>query len=58
MISGIGQGFWVTTPLQLAAATTATARRGNFIEPHFSVLEDVDAGARASRHVDGLGADD
>ncbi len=45
VISGIGQGFWVTTPLQLAAATTAMARRGNFIEPHFSVLEDVDAGA-------------
>ena len=31
VISGIGQGFWVTTPLQLAAATTAVARRGNFI---------------------------
>ncbi len=45
VISGIGQGFWVTTPLQLAAATTAMARRGNFIEPHFSILEDVDAGA-------------
>ena len=45
VISGIGQGFWVTTPLQLAAATTAMARRGNFIEPHFSVLEDIDAGA-------------
>ncbi|MEK9669948.1 MAG: penicillin-binding protein 2, partial [Gammaproteobacteria bacterium] len=45
IISGIGQGFWVTTPLQLAVATTAMARRGNFIEPHFSVLEDVDAGA-------------
>ena len=45
VISGIGQGFWVTTPLQLAAATTAMARRGIFIEPHFSVLEDVDAGA-------------
>ena len=45
VMSGIGQGFWVTTPLQLAAATTAMARRGNFIEPHFSVLEDVDAGS-------------
>ena len=45
VISGIGQGFWVTTPLQLAAATTAIARRGNFIEPHFSLLEDIDAGA-------------
>lgn len=45
VISGIGQGFWVTTPLQLAVASTAIARRGNFIEPHFSVLEDVDAGA-------------
>ena len=44
VISGIGQGFWVTTPLQLAAAATATARRGNFIEPHFSMLEDIDAG--------------
>ena len=44
VISGIGQGFWVTTPLQLAASTTAMARRGNFIEPHFSVLEDIDAG--------------
>ena len=45
IISGIGQGFWVTTPLQLAAATTAVARRGNFIDPHFSVLEDLDAGS-------------
>ena len=45
VISGIGQGFWVTTPLQLAAATTAVARRGNFIDPHFSLLEDLDAGA-------------
>jgi penicillin-binding protein 2 len=45
VISGIGQGYWVTTPLQLAAATTAMARRGNFIEPHFSILEDVDAGS-------------
>ena len=44
VISGIGQGFWVTTPLQLAAATTAVARRGNFT-PHFSLLEDLDAGA-------------
>jgi penicillin-binding protein 2 len=38
VISGIGQGFWVTTPLQLAAATTAMARRGNFIEPIFPFL--------------------
>ena len=38
-------GFWVTTPLQLAAATTAVARRGNFIDPHFSVREDLDAGS-------------
>ena len=45
VISGIGQGFWVTTPLQLAAATTAVARRGNFIDPHFSVREDLDAGS-------------
>ena len=45
VIAGIGQGYWVTTPLQLAVSTTAMARRGNFIEPHFSTFEDIDAGA-------------
>ncbi len=44
VISGIGQGFWVTTPLQLAAATTAMARRGNFIAPHYSTLGAIDDG--------------
>jgi penicillin-binding protein 2 len=44
VISGIGQGFWVTTPIQLAAATTAIARRGNFIAPHYSKNEDFNVG--------------
>ena len=44
VISGIGQGFWVTTPLQLAAATTAIARRGNFITPHYSRKTNIKAG--------------
>lgn len=33
VISGIGQGFWLTTPLQLAASTAAIANRGVWREP-------------------------
>ena len=36
VISGIGQGYWLTTPLQLAAATNTLANRGAWIEPRFS----------------------
>lgn len=32
---GIGQGYWTTTPLQLAAATTTLANRGVVRPPHF-----------------------
>lgn len=38
VIAGIGQGYWITTPLQLATATVAVARRGNFIEPRYAIL--------------------
>ncbi len=33
LIVGIGQGAFLATPLQLAAATAAVANRGHFIEP-------------------------
>ncbi len=34
VILGIGQGFMVTTPLQLANATAAMANRGRMVQPH------------------------
>jgi len=34
VITGIGQGFTLVTPLQLAQATATIARRGTRIEPH------------------------
>ncbi len=44
VIAGIGQGYWVTTPLQLATATNVMARRGTFIEPHYAVRPDLEQG--------------
>lgn len=34
LISGIGQGFMLTTPLQLASATAKLANRGRHFRPH------------------------
>lgn len=34
LILGIGQGYFLTTPLQLAAATAAVANNGIFFTPH------------------------
>lgn len=34
LIMGIGQGYFLTTPLQLAAATAAIANNGTFFTPH------------------------
>ncbi len=34
LISGIGQGFTLTTPLQLAEATAIIANRGKYVQPH------------------------
>lgn len=34
VISGIGQGFWVVTPIQLAQATATLAARGKAPAPH------------------------
>lgn len=35
LIAGIGQGYMLATPLQLAAATATLANRGVNIQPHF-----------------------
>lgn len=32
--TGIGQGYWLTTPLQLATATAMIANKGKWIAPH------------------------
>lgn len=34
IIAGIGQGYFLTTPLQLAAATAAIANDGHLVQPH------------------------
>ncbi len=34
VIAGIGQGFFVVTPLQLARAVTVIASRGKLVQPH------------------------
>jgi len=35
LIAGIGQGYVLTTPLQLATATSVMAMRGTLMKPHF-----------------------
>lgn len=40
LISGIGQGFMLTTPLQLASATATLAARGDRIRPHLLLREE------------------
>jgi penicillin-binding protein 2 len=42
LIMGIGQGYFLTTPLQLAAATAAVANGGTFHEPRVvAAIEDI-----------------
>lgn len=45
LITGIGQGFMLATPLQLATATATLANRGKKIRPHFlHAFSDTDSG--------------
>lgn len=45
LIMGIGQGYYLATPLQLAAATAAIANNGTFYTPHVvDYLRDRDSG--------------
>ncbi len=45
LITGIGQGFFLTTPLQLASATATLADRGQRRQPHIVYAEqDPDSG--------------
>ena len=45
LIMGIGQGYFLTTPLQLAASTAAVANNGTFYTPHVvDYLRDRDSG--------------
>lgn len=38
--TGIGQGYWLTTPLQLATATAVLANRGRWVAPRFLASTD------------------
>ncbi len=50
---GIGQGYWLTTPLQLAAATAMMANGGTPVTPHFlKEVQDSKSGARRNNEVD------
>ncbi len=40
IITGIGQGYMLTTPLQLASATSILSMRGNIFPPHLLLAED------------------
>jgi len=43
LIAGIGQGYMLTTPLQLATATSVLANKGKYVKPHLlKELRDAD----------------
>ena len=47
LITGIGQGFFLTTPLQLATATAALAQYGDQLRPRLvAATEDPDSGEK------------
>ncbi|MFK7955437.1 MAG: penicillin-binding protein 2 [Lysobacterales bacterium] len=53
VIAGIGQGFNVTTPLQLAHAAAVLAARGNSAQPH--LVRHVGTSASAPAHTTNVG---
>jgi penicillin-binding protein 2 len=50
LIVGIGQGSFLATPLQLAAATAALAARGRFVQPRLARATEV-PGLEAEREI-------
>lgn len=50
LIVGIGQGSYLTTPLQLASATAALAARGRYVQPRVARATEV-PGAEAEREI-------
>ena len=42
--TGIGQGYWLTTPLQLATATAVLANRGEWVQPRFLASRATETG--------------
>ena len=50
LIMGIGQGSYLATPLQLAAATAALAARGRFVQPRVVRATEV-PGSEAEREI-------
>lgn len=49
LITGIGQGFTLVTPLQLATATATIANRGKRIKPHMvRIIEDIRTGSKTT----------
>lgn len=51
---GIGQGFSLTTPMQLAAMTAALANRGHVIEPRLVRLVGDETAERGERWITGI----
>jgi penicillin-binding protein 2 len=50
LIVGIGQGAFLTTPLQLAAATAALAARGRYVQPRVARATEV-PGSESEREI-------
>ncbi|QIK36931.1 penicillin-binding protein 2 [Caldichromatium japonicum] len=48
LIMGIGQGYFLATPMQLAAATAALANKGRFIQPRLAYARRVPGATTAT----------
>ncbi len=48
LIMGIGQGYFLATPMQLAAATAALANKGRFIQPRLAYARRVPGAVTAT----------
>jgi penicillin-binding protein 2 len=50
IITGIGQGFFLTTPMQLATATAALANGGRILQPNIVMAEQVAGSSELQPH--------